>query len=130
MEKLLKTVNHPNFRLTLDMGNFLCVDDDPVAAVARLVKYAVMVHAKDFHVRPKAAMPPSGWFRTPRSIALRGAIVGHGAIDVPRQLRLITKAGYDGYLSLEFEGMEEPMQGIRLGLDFLRRELATIGGKN
>jgi inosose dehydratase len=97
--------------------------------VARLVKYAAMVHAKDFHVRPKKTIPPSGWFRTPKSIALRGAIVGHGAIDVPRQLRLIKKAGYDGYLSLEFEGMEEPMHGIRLGLEYLRGELAKIGGK-
>jgi len=125
-ERLLQAVNHPSFAITMDMGNFLCVNDDPVQAVARLARYAVMVHAKDFHVRPKKSMPPSGWFATPTPIALRGAIVGHGVIDVPRQLRLLKRAGYRGYLSLEFEGMEEPAMAVQLGLDYLREHLKAI----
>ena len=120
VEKLLKAVKHPNFALTLDMGNFLCVNDDPVAAVRRLAKYAVMVHVKDFHVRPKRRMPQSGWFATPTNIALRGAIVGHGEIDVPAQVALLKKSGYNGWLSLEFEGMEDPITAVRLGLEYLR----------
>src|SRR5207244_4507600 len=35
VEKLIKTVAHPNFGLTLDMGNFLCVNEDPLSAVKR-----------------------------------------------------------------------------------------------
>lgn len=120
VEALIKTVDHPNYGLTIDMGNFLCVNEDPVKAVARLAKYAVMAHVKDFHVRPKDAMPPTGWFATPTPIALRGAIVGHGVIDVPKQIGLLRKAGYDGFLSLEFEGMEEPTKAVRLGLEYLR----------
>jgi sugar phosphate isomerase/epimerase len=123
VEKLIKTVKHPNFGLTLDMGNFLCVNDDPVKAVKRLAKYAVMVHAKDFHVRDKRTMPATGWFATPTRIALRGAIVGHGVIDVPAQIAHLKKAGYNGWVSLEFEGMEEPITAIRLGLDYLRKLL-------
>ncbi len=118
--KLLETVAHPNFGLTLDMGNFLCVNADPIAAVEQCVKYAQMVHVKDFHVKPKKAMPPSGWFATPTPIALRGAIVGHGVIDIPRQIKIIKKAGYKGVLSLEFEGMEEPTKAVKLGLEYLR----------
>jgi inosose dehydratase len=124
VEKLLLAVNHKNFALTLDMGNFLCVNDDPVAAVRRLAKYAVMAHAKDFHVRPKSAMPATGWFATPTDIALRGAIVGHGAIDIPAQIKLLQEAGYDGWLSLEFEGMEDPIDAVKLGLDYLRPLIA------
>ena len=120
VEKLIKSVDHENFGLTIDMGNFLCVNEDPVAAVKRLAKYALMAHVKDFHVRPKDRVPPSGWFKTPTKIALRGAIVGHGAIDVPAQIRLMRRSGYDGYLSLEFEGMEEPLGAVRLGLEYLR----------
>lgn len=127
VEKLLKTVKHPNYRLTMDMGNFLCVNDDPVAAVERLVPWAAMVHTKDFFIRAKKSMPPSGWFATPTPIALRGAIVGHGAIDIPTQLQILKKAGYQGVLSLEFEGMEEPIQAVTLGLEYLRRELSAIG---
>lgn len=127
VEQLLKTVDHPNYKLTMDMGNFLCANEDPVDAVARVAKYAVIAHAKDFHVRPKKMMPPSGWFATPTPIALRGAIVGHGEIDIPAQLKLLKKAKYKGYLSLEFEGMEEPVQAVTLGLAYLSRELEKIG---
>jgi sugar phosphate isomerase/epimerase len=120
VEKLIKAVKHPNYGLTLDMGNFLCVNENPVNAVKRLAKYAQMAHVKDFHVRPKSTVPPTGWFNTPTSIALRGAIVGHGVIDVPKQIELLKRAGYDGFLSLEFEGMEEPLNAVRLGLEYLR----------
>jgi sugar phosphate isomerase/epimerase len=126
VKKLLDAVNHPNYRLTMDMGNFLCVNENPVQAVQRLVDYAVIVHAKDFHVRPKKLTPPSGWFQTPTPIALRGAIVGHGEIDIPAQLRILKKAKYQGYLSLEFEGMEEPVKAVTLGLEYLTRELTAI----
>ena len=53
VEKLIQTVKHPNFGLTIDMGNFLCVNEDPISAVKRVAKYAQMAHVKDFHVRPK-----------------------------------------------------------------------------
>lgn len=120
VERLLKSVAHPNFGLTIDMGNFLCVNEDPVKAVRRLARYAIRAHVKDFHVRLRDRMPPSGWFGTPTKIALRGAIVGHGVIDVPAQVKLLKKAGYDGWLSLEFEGMEDPLTAVELGLNYLR----------
>jgi sugar phosphate isomerase/epimerase len=126
VEQLLTAVNHPNFGLTIDMGNFLCVDADPVDAVKRLAKYVIMAHVKDFHVKPKKQSPGPDWFDTPKSIALRGAIVGHGAIDIPAQLKLLKKAKYTGYLSLEFEGMEEPTRAVKLGIDYLKRELEKI----
>lgn len=128
VEELIKKVNHSNFRVTLDTGNFLCVNEDPVESVRWLAPYAVMVHFKDFHVKPKSQMPPDGWFATPTSIALRGAILGHGDIDIPAQLRILKKAGYNGYLSLEFEGIEEPTFAVKSGLKYLRTELKNLRG--
>jgi sugar phosphate isomerase/epimerase len=127
VQQLLDAVDHENFGLTIDMGNFLCVNADPVAAVKRLARYAQMAHAKDFHVREKKAMPPSGWFATPTAIALRGAIVGHGVIDIPAQLQLLKKARYTGWLSLEFEGMEDPLRAVTLGLEYLKGQLQKLG---
>lgn len=120
VEQLIKSVAHQNFGLTIDLGNFLCVNENPTDATRRLAKYAIMAHAKDFHVKLKKQIPPAGWFATPTPIALRGAIAGHGALDLPAQIRLLKQAKYDGYLSLEFEGMEEPTLAVRLGLDYLR----------
>jgi sugar phosphate isomerase/epimerase len=126
VEQLIKAVDHENFGLTIDLGNFLCVNEDPTDATKRLAKYVIMAHAKDFHVKPKKQMPPTGWFATPTPICLRGAIAGHGVLDLPAQHKLLKKAGYNGCLSLEFEGMEEPIQAIALGLDYLRKVLADV----
>lgn len=123
--KLIKTVKHDNFGLTIDMGNFLCVNEDPTEAVERAAPYAVMAHVKDFHVKPKKKAP-AGWIMTPKPVALRGSIVGHGNVDVPKQLKLLKKAGYKSYLSLEFEGLEEPTLGVSKGLEFLREHMRAL----
>lgn len=120
VEALIKAVRHPNFGLTIDLGNFLCVNENPVAAVTRLAKYVIMAHVKDFHVRPKTAMPPAGWFATPTKIALRGAIVGHGTIDIPKVLSILKSKRYTGCLSLEFEGMEDAPFACEQGLAYLK----------
>jgi sugar phosphate isomerase/epimerase len=129
VEKLIKAVKHRNYGLTIDMGNFLCVNENPVNATKRLAKYAVMAHVKDFHIKKKELSPGTGWFNTPTTIALRGAIAGHGAIDIPAELRLLKRAKYKGYISLEFEGMEEPTKAVTLGLEYLRKHLDRSNGR-
>jgi sugar phosphate isomerase/epimerase len=126
IEKLILAVGHKNYRLTMDMGNFLCVNDNPTKAAQLLAKYACMVHTKDFHVKKKGTQPPNGWFETASDLALRGAIVGHGVLEIPKQLAALKKANYKGFLSLEFEGIEDPIFAINSGLAYLRRELKAL----
>ena len=40
--------------------------------------------------------------------------------------RIIKKSGYDGFVSLEFEGMEDPLQSIEIGLANLKRYIAML----
>lgn len=128
VEQLVTAVDHPNFGTLIDMGNFLCADDDPAAAVGRLMPYAFHCHAKDFHVKPGTdAFPGHGWFRSRGGNYLRGAIIGHGNVPVVQCLRIMNKAGYDGVLSIEFEGIEEVLMGIQTGHDNLRRFVKMAG---
>ena len=122
VEKLVSAVDHPNFGVLVDMGNFCCVDEDPALAIGRLMPYAFHVHAKDFHLKAGTLPNPgTGWFQSRGGNYLRGAIVGHGDVPIVQCLRVMKAAGFDGVLSIEFEGMEEPLQGIELGLENLRR---------
>ncbi|WP_159884219.1 sugar phosphate isomerase/epimerase family protein [Paenibacillus puerhi] len=121
VRRLVIEVNRPNFRTTLDIGNFLCVDEDPVSAVMNNVAYASMVHLKDFYRRPASFNPGEGWFRSSHGAYLRGAIFGQGDIDTPAVISALKSSGYDGYVSLEFEGMEEPRTGARIALENARR---------
>lgn len=121
VEKLINTVAHENFGALVDIGNFMCADEDPVVSVGILAPYAVHVHAKDFHY--KSGMQPNpgqGWFQTRAGNYLRGAIIGHGEAKAAQSIRVLKKAGYDGYITVEFEGMEDKLLGIQYGLANLR----------
>lgn len=121
VQALLQAVDRANFKTTLDIGNFMCADEDSPAAVRNNLPFASVVHFKDFYHRPSYQNPGEGWFQTTAGNYLRGAIVGQGDIDMREVVRLVKSSGYDGYVSLEFEGLEECRQGTRIGLDNLRR---------
>jgi sugar phosphate isomerase/epimerase len=122
VEKLVCGVNHPNFGVLVDMGNFLCADEDPAKAVGRLMPYAFHVHAKDFHVKAGTMPDPgAGWFKSRAGNYLRGAIIGHGDVPITQCINIMKNAGYEGVLSIEFEGLEEPLEGIAIGLQNLKR---------
>lgn len=118
IQRLLSSVDRENFKTTLDAGNFLCVDEDPVAAVKKNIKNASMIHIKDFYYRPASAhYLGEGWFQTASGNYLRGAISGHGDINLYDIIHVIKQSGYDGYISIEFEGMEECRQATKISLN-------------
>ena len=127
VEQLVTAVNHPNFGVLIDMGNFLCADDEPAAAVGRLMPYAFHCHAKDFHVKPGTdVFPGQGWFESRAGNYLRGAIIGHGNVPILQCLKIIQREGFQGTLSIEYEGIEDVLLGIQLGHDNLRRLMALV----
>lgn len=121
VQSLINHVDRPNFKTTLDVGNFLCVDEDPVAAVKKNIPYASVVHVKDFLYRPAHLYPGEGWLQTTSGNYLRGTIVGHGDLSMREIIKVIKNSGYDGYISVEFEGMEECKQASKLGMANIRR---------
>lgn len=122
VEQLVSAVDHPNFGVLVDMGNFLCADDEPTRAVSRLMPYAFHCHAKDFHFKSGTEVDPGqGWFGTRGGNYIRGAIIGHGEVPVMQCLRIMHRDGYDGVLSIEYEGIEDVITGIQIGHDNLRR---------
>lgn len=127
VEKLVTAVNHPNFGVLIDMGNFICADDDPPTAVGRLMPYAFHCHAKDFHLKPGTGVHPGkGWNVSRGGNYWRGAIIGHGNVPVVQCLRVMKRNGYDGVLSIEFEGMEDVLTGVQIGHDNLRRFVRLV----
>jgi len=121
MEQLYAAVNHANFGLLVDIGNFLCADEDPVLAVSRLASYAKLVHAKDLHIKSGSDPNPGDcFFKTRGGNYIRGAIIGHGNVPVKRCMEILKFSGYDGYLVLEFEGMEDVLQALKISIANLR----------
>lgn len=121
VQALIHAVNMPNFKTTLDVGNFLCADEQPLAGVKNNLPYASIVHIKDFYVRPAGQNPGDGFFKSTAGNYLRGAVAGQGDIPMCDVIQLVKSSGYDGYLSLEFEGVEDCEFGARVGLANVKR---------
>lgn len=120
VEKLINKVGSKNFGALIDIGNFLCADENPVTAVGVLAPYAKHVHAKDFHVKSGMLRNPGdGFFKSRGGNYLRGAIVGHGNAPVDQCIGILKNQGYDGFISIEFEGLEDPILGTTIGRKYL-----------
>lgn len=127
VEKLYMAVDHPNFGLLCDLGNFLCADENPAEAVARIAPYTRYVHGKDFIVKPFYSEDPGeGAFRSRGGNFLRGTIIGHGNVPVKHCLHLLKAAGFDGTISIEFEGMEPCVDAVRIGLANLKKYWSEV----
>ena len=125
--RLYTAVNCPNYRYLCDIGNFICADEDCAVSVGKMTELISHVHVKDFFIRSGMEPDPGrGWFRTRAGNYIRGTVFGQGNIPTFQCLRVIKKSGYDGYLSLEFEGMEEPLQSIEIGYENLKRYIAML----
>lgn len=120
VEALILEVNHPNYGWLCDMGNFMCADADPVKAVTVAAPYAFHVHAKDFLYKAGGECP-DGFFPTAGKNWLRGTALGHGVVPVDQCIRILKGAGYEGWLSLEFEGMEDCIPAIETGFRYLKK---------
>ena len=121
VRELILAVDNENYGWLCDMGNFLCADCEPLASVKIAAPYAFHVHAKDFLYKSGEGVRPMGFFGTVGGNHLRGTAVGHGIVPVKECIEALKDAGYDGYVSLEFEGHEDPIFAITAGLDFIKR---------
>lgn len=134
--RLMEAVKRDNFGMLLDTGNFACVDENTVVAVQKCAPYAKMVHLKDFYIRPAASLTGVGglfrcdagsWFSTNSGLSmLRGSILAQGDLDVWTSLQRIWESGYNGYVSVEFEGMEDGKLGSIYGMEAARYILNSL----
>lgn len=128
MERLFNAVDHPNFGLLCDIGNFMVNDFASERAVAIVAPYAKFVHVKDFYYKSgnSADAPGRGMLRTRAGNYLKGAPIGHGCVPVTQCLRILKNAGYDGYVTIEYEGAEDCMTAIPIAKDNLTEYISKL----
>lgn len=104
---IIETVNSPALRANLDTGNFLLVNQNPTDAARELAGLVALVHLKDFRkARPEDT---EHVYKGLDGVAFTGAVVGEGQVDLRAITDILRQAGYMGWLSLEFEGGQDPL---------------------
>ena len=93
-------------RINFDFGNPVMIGEDPLALLRQIVDRVVHVHCSD---RFQDEYPHQ--------------VAGEGSVDFPGGFRILRDAGYDGWLSSEYNGTQG-LDGLRRSLDYLRRTWA------
>lgn len=95
MLELIQNVNHPNFGINFDTGNFVRIQDDPIQGMEKLAQYTFATHIKDLKVNPQAT--ENDWYY------LSCTPVGDGLVDNQRLAQILRNANYEGFLAMEID---------------------------
>lgn len=100
VKRVVDAVASPWLQVTLDTGNFL---EDPYDRLAQLAPQTVLLQAKTYFGGGR-------WYTLD--------------LDYARIATILKDAGFAGYVSLEFEGKEDPLTAIPKSLELLRKHFA------
>lgn len=121
LAQLLTTVQHPNFGLTLDLGNLLWAPQDLVVATRELAAWAVTVHCKDFRIGSSAA---NAWDTFPGGPRVLPVALGDGDLPLGDQIDACLEADREPVWVVEFEGPEGDVEAeVRRSYEWLRKQL-------
>lgn len=110
LRAIIDAVQSPHFGLTYDAGNFYITGEDPVRPLADLLPWVRHAHFKDIRLEGGGR-----WTSVP---------LGQGEVPLEAVYRILADGGYDGYISVEYEGPGDPRPAVQTGVEYLRRLMA------
>ena len=123
IERLIDKVNHENYGLLLDTGNFLCADVSPVYAASRLAHFVKMVHLKDAKVIPFGTPTEYNLYETRGCNKLDFVVPCTGDANIEQVFAILKKAGFDGHVDVEYEGREDSVEALGKTIENLKNIL-------
>jgi len=127
LKAFLDSLGSKGVSVNLDPANLAMVTgDDAVEAVYNLKDYIVHTHAKDGNMLQKGN--PEYIYRVVHPVPeeLQGVKffeevpLGKGSVDFPKYLEALSDIGYKGFLTIERECGENPVDDIALAVNFLK----------
>jgi sugar phosphate isomerase/epimerase len=107
--EIFEQLRGAGLKANFDCANPIMIGADPVALLRRVAPYVVHVHCTDRPVQFEYTHVPAG----------------EGLVDYPTVFTLLQGAGYDGWLSVEYNGTEG-VAGLRRAFAFVRRTWAGV----
>jgi sugar phosphate isomerase/epimerase len=93
-----------------DTGNFLLVDQPSHEAIRQVANFAAMVHFKDFAPEPEGHKGFA--YDSLSGKRYVGTSVGEGSVELAACIAILRASGFDGWLSIEYEGEEDPIIAV------------------
>ncbi|MCM3740606.1 sugar phosphate isomerase/epimerase [Oceanobacillus luteolus] len=118
VDEIIRKVGSPYVKSTFDAGNSLLVHEKPQDAFDLLKNEIVHVHFKDF--REKKQSEPTSGFRSTLGVEIIGTVPGDGQVDLPYIVEGLKEINYDGWLSIEYEGIKDDKSSNEKAVQRLR----------
>lgn len=115
--RILKEVDSTALKTTLDPSNYIFVDEDPAKAAMNVLGRVAHVHAKDYRLTREGDGPYS--WPTVSGAMYSCVPIGKGSVDWKAIIEALRSSGYDGCLSIEYEGAN-PVEGTAESIQALR----------
>ncbi|MBN1540699.1 sugar phosphate isomerase/epimerase [candidate division KSB1 bacterium] len=115
--ELIEKINNPSVAICLDIGNSLCVFEDPVQAAERMAPFSVSCHFKDYRIR-----------MTHFGCTITGTPLGEGNIDLHAVAQVLKTAPRLQRLFVELPlppqcGEEKEQSAVKNSLQFCKTVL-------
>lgn len=115
IKSLIDEVASPNFKANTDTGNFILVNENPLEAIRALKDVIGFVHFKDFKEDTS-----NGVYDSLDGRRYNGVALGEGEVTLDAIVGFLHDNGYNGYLSIEYEGTGDPIEGTKHCIDYLK----------
>ena len=111
--EVIRTINSPSLKATVDVGNYMNGGQEGHIGSRLAAPCAAYVHFKDFS---KVADPqfPWGW----KPVA---CVLGEGAVNHRACLEALRDEGYNGFVALEYEGVEDEQTAVPKSVAYMKR---------
>ena len=127
LKTFIESLNTKNIGVNFDPANLVMVtDDDPVKGVYTLRDHILHVHIKDGVMLKKTEPKVIYDFFASGGIGdlrldeyFKETPLGEGNVDMKGFINALRDIGYDGYLTIERETGENPIEDIKKAIDYL-----------
>jgi L-ribulose-5-phosphate 3-epimerase len=97
VNRIVESIGSDWLKVTMDCGNFI---EDAYASLAKIAPHTILVHAKTY-------FGGGEWYTLD--------------LDYRRIAGILHSVGFTGYVSLEYEGREDPMTAVPKSIELLRQ---------
>ena len=117
VKELLETLNSQYLRANTDVANFLLANEKSITAVKNLKDYIGFVHFKDF----KEVKEKDRGYEALDGRRYEGTILGKGEVPLEEIVDFLASIGYEGFLSIEYEGTGDPIKETIESINYVRK---------
>ena len=112
----------PDVKTVYDVGNFVMAGEDPIEALDKVFPYTVHVHLKDWVILPKE--DPGASFRGHDKQWFQACCFGEGIVPLAAAVKRLKELNYEGLVSPEYEGPDDPYEVMGHAFAYSRNLLA------